>query len=246
MHWRKRSQEEIFASFGWWDRGCFLGQMTGDRCDYIQSRLERASGGKALRQLSILEVGCGGGLICEELARRGAQMSGVDPSQTALQTAREHASQSSLAEHITYKLGYAEALPYADSSFAAVVCLDVLEHVKDLHATIAEIARVLTPGGTFVFDTINRTLLARIILIWYGEHFPSGGLVPGLHDYRAFIKPAELRAVLAANQFQIQELTGFMPRGFVQGRFRMGPGWFKGVSYVGYATKTLQETPEHI
>lgn len=236
MHWRKRSQEEIFASFGWWNKGCFLGQMTGDRCDYIQSCLERAQGADAW-QRPILEVGCGGGLICEELARRGANMVGIDPSQAALQTAREHANQNNLAECITYEQGYAEALPYADNSFAAIVCLDVLEHVKDLRATIAEIARVLAPGGTFIFDTINRTLLARIILIWYGEHFPSGGLVPGIHNYHAFIKPAELRAVLEDNAFHIKELTGFMPRGFVQGRFRMKPGWFKGVSYVGYAVK---------
>ena len=237
MPWRKRSQEEIFASFGWWDKGCFLGQMTGDRCDYIQSCLERALGEDALRQQPVLEVGCGGGLICEELARRGANMVGLDPSPAALRTAREHAEQSDLADRISYEQGRAEQLPYADASFSAIVCLDVLEHVQDLSSTIAEIARVLAPGGVFVFDTINRTLLARIALIWYGEHFPSGGLTPGIHDYRAFIKPAELRARLAANNLTVHELTGFMPRGFVRGHFKMGPGWFKGVSYVGYARK---------
>ena len=235
--WRKRSQEEIFASFGWWDKGCFLGQMTGDRCDYIQACLERALGKDALQRHRILEVGCGGGLICEEMAKRGATMVGIDPSQPALATAREHARQSGLAERITYDQGYAEALPYADGSFQAIVCLDVLEHVKDLRATVAEIARVLAPGGVFVFDTINRTLLARLVLIWYGEHFPSGGLVPGIHDYHAFIKPSELWCVLEGNDFQVREMTGFMPRGFVKGHFRMGTGWFKGVSYVGYATK---------
>jgi 2-polyprenyl-6-hydroxyphenyl methylase/3-demethylubiquinone-9 3-methyltransferase len=237
MHWRKRSQEEIFASFNWWDKGCFLGQMTGDRCDYIQACLRRVLGEDALQGLEILEVGCGGGLVCEELARRGARMVGVDPSQAALHTAREHAAQSGLAERITYEHGYAEALPYDSGRFPAVVCLDVLEHVQDLGRTIAEVARVLAPGGVFVFDTINRTILARIVLIWYGEHFPSGGLVPGLHDYRAFIKPAELRCSLEANDFQVQEMTGFMPRGFTHGHFKMGPGWFKGVSYVGYALK---------
>ncbi len=239
MHWRKRSQTDIFSSFGWWDKGCFLGQMTGDRCDYIQSCLEGSLGREALWRQQILEVGCGGGLICEELAGRGATMLGVDPSLPALQTAREHADQSGLAERITYEQGYAEALPFDPASFQAVVCLDVLEHVKDLRSTIAEIARVLAPGGVFVFDTINRTLLARAVLIWYGEHFPSGGLVPGIHDYHAFIKPAELRGVLEASHFEIKELTGFMPRGFVHGRFKMGPGWFKGVSYVGYAIKPV-------
>ncbi|HEY1352642.1 MAG TPA: bifunctional 2-polyprenyl-6-hydroxyphenol methylase/3-demethylubiquinol 3-O-methyltransferase UbiG [Ktedonobacteraceae bacterium] len=239
MRWRKRSQEEIFASFNWWDQGCFLGQMTGDRCDYIQACLQQVLGEAALTHQEILEVGCGGGLICEELAQRGATMVGVDPSQGALQTAREHAASSGLADRVTYQQGYAEELPYAAGRFQAVICLDVLEHVQHLGRTIAEVARVLAPGGVFVFDTINRTFLARMLLIWYGEHFPSGGLVPGIHNYRTFIKPAELRCSLEANDLQVQEITGFMPHGFVRGRFKMGPGWFKGVSYVGYATKPV-------
>jgi 2-polyprenyl-6-hydroxyphenyl methylase / 3-demethylubiquinone-9 3-methyltransferase len=235
--WRKHSQEEIFSSFGWWDKGCFLGQMTGDRCDYIQACVERAKGARALQGLRVLEVGCGGGLICEDMARRGATMTGVDPSEQALQAARSHAAQSGLEQQITYDQGYAEVLPYASDSFEAVICLDVLEHVKNLGQTIQEIARVLAPGGIFVFDTINRTLLARVVLIWYGEHFPSGGLVPGIHNYQSFIKPAELQFVLEGNEFEIQEITGFMPRGLVGGHFKMGPGWFKGVAYVGYALK---------
>lgn len=235
--WRKHSQEEIFSSFGWWDKGCFLGQMTGDRCDYIQSCAERAMGAGALKALRVLEVGCGGGLICEDLARRGAIMVGVDPSEEALRAAREHADQGGLAQRITYEQGYAEALPYASGSFQLIVCLDVLEHVKSLGQTIHEIARVLAPGGIFVFDTINRTLLARAVLIWYGEHFPSGGLVPGIHNYASFIRPAELNYALESHDLQVHELTGFMPRGLVHGRFKMGPGWFKGVAYVGYASK---------
>lgn len=237
MFTRKRTQEEIFANFGWWDKGCFLGQMTGDRCDYIQSRIERVFGANALAQQEVLEVGSGGGLICEQLARRGATMVGIDPSQGALETARIHAQQNGLGQSIYYQQGYAEALPYADGSFSAIVCLDVLEHVHDLPATIREVARALAPGGVFVFDTINRTLIARAVLIWYGEHFPSGGLTPGIHSYKSFIKPVELRAELARSALQVRELTGFMPRGFVHGRFKMSPGWFKGVSYVGYATK---------
>lgn len=237
MFKRKRSQREIFASLDWWDEGCFLGQMTGDRCDYIESCITRAYGQGALQQQEILEIGCGGGLICEQLARRKATMVGIDLSEGALAAARAHARQSGLGHIIHYEQASAEALPYADGSFSVIICLDVLEHVRDLKATIAEITRVLAPGGIFVFDTINRTLIARAVLIWYGEHFPSGGLTRGIHSYHDFIKPAELRAILAANELRVQDLTGFMPRGYVDGHFKMGPGWFIGISYVGYAIK---------
>jgi 2-polyprenyl-6-hydroxyphenyl methylase/3-demethylubiquinone-9 3-methyltransferase len=234
---RKRSQEEIFSSFGWWDKGCFLYQMTGDRCDYIESCITKVVGKGSIAQQRILEVGCGGGLICEQLAQRGAEMVGIDPSQGALDTAAAHAQERGLSQRIHYQQGYAESLPFADSSFSAIVCFDVLEHVRDLKTTIKEIARVLAPGGVFVFDTINRTLIARAVLIWYGENFPSGGLKPGIHNYHAFIKPVELQDIISVNGLQVRELRGFMPRGFVNGRIKMGPGWFKSVAYVGYATK---------
>jgi 2-polyprenyl-6-hydroxyphenyl methylase/3-demethylubiquinone-9 3-methyltransferase len=234
---RKLPQDEIFGSFAWWDKGCFLYQMTGDRCDYIESCIIQVFGKGSLTQQEILEVGCGGGLICEQLAHRGAIMVGIDPSPGALATARKHAQEQGLGHNIYYQQGYAESLPYANGSFSAIVCFDVLEHVRDLNATIKEVARVLAPGGVFVFDTINRTLLARALLIWYGENFPSGGLKPGIHNYEGFIKPIELQGLLTVNGLQVRELTGFIPRGFVNGHFKMGPGWFKGVAYVGFATR---------
>ena len=234
---RKRSQEEIFSSYDWWDKGCFLNQMTGDRCDYIESCITRVFGEHALAQQEILEIGSGGGLICEQLAQRQAIMMGIDPSPGALAEARKHAQQSGFGQIIYYQQGYAEDLPYADGSFSVIICLDVLEHVRDLAATIHEIARVLAPGGIFVFDTINRTLFARAVLICYGENFPSG-LTPGIHSYhRGFIKPIELHRHLSRSDLQVREMTGFIPRGLSQGHVKMGPGWFMGVSYVGYATK---------
>jgi 2-polyprenyl-6-hydroxyphenyl methylase/3-demethylubiquinone-9 3-methyltransferase len=237
MFKRKRTQEEIFTDFGWWEKGCFLRQMTSDRCDYIESCVNRVYGKHALAQQEILEVGSGGGLICEDLARRGVVMTGIEPVEGALLAARLHAQRQGLAQNIHYLRGVGEALPFADGSFSVIVCLDVLEHVSDLKKTIEEVARVLAPGGTFVFDTINRTLLARAVLIWYGEHFPSGGLVPGIHHYHKFIKPGELTSLMVSNGLKVREVTGFMPRGFKQGRFSMGPGGPKGIAYVGYATK---------
>ena len=125
---RKRAQEEIFTTFDWWDKSCFLYQMSGDRCDYIESCITRVFGKGALAQQEILEVGSGGGLLCEQLAQRQAIAIGIEPAAGALETARTHARQSGLGQNIYYQQGYAESLPYADSSFSAIVCLDVLEH----------------------------------------------------------------------------------------------------------------------
>src|SRR6266566_431853 len=115
---RKHSQEEIFSSYDWWGQSCLLLRITAERCDYIESRLERVFGNGALRQQEILEVGCGGGLICEELARRGAIAEGIDPSSAALEKAREHIQHSNLGHAVHFQQGCAEALPYANGSFS--------------------------------------------------------------------------------------------------------------------------------
>jgi 2-polyprenyl-6-hydroxyphenyl methylase / 3-demethylubiquinone-9 3-methyltransferase len=233
----RRSQEEIFAAYNWWDRGCLLYTITDERGDYVESCVVRVLGKNALRQQQVLEIGCGGGLVSEELARREAHVVGLDPSSEALEAARTHARQGTLGARLYFMQGYAEHLPFADGSFSVIVCLDVLEHVRNLHTTMQEIARVLAPGGVFIFDTINRTLFSRIALLWIGERFfAHRGLVPGLHSYRAFIKPAELTAVLSVCALQVGEMVGFMPR-LSGGQLKLGPGWFKGVSYAGYATK---------
>jgi 2-polyprenyl-6-hydroxyphenyl methylase/3-demethylubiquinone-9 3-methyltransferase len=213
--------------------------ITKERCDYIQSCIERAFGNGALSEQEILEIGCGGGLICQELAQRGAIVFGIDPSKEALETARTYTEQAGVGQSVSFLQGHAEQLPYADGSFSVILCLDVLEHVQNVQATLREIARVLAPGGVFIFDTINRTWLARLLLIWIGERIPNVSLVPGLHSYTAFIKPHELHAFLTQDGLQVREMVGFMPRGFKQGRIIMGPGPFMGVSYVGYARKPL-------
>ncbi len=240
---QKHSQAEIFNAYNWWDQHNLLHTITSERCDYIESRVDRIFGREALGQQEILEIGCGGGLMSEELAQRGTIIVGIDPSQDALQTARVHTRRSGLGHIVYLQHGYAESLPYAAGSFSVIVCMDVLEHVSDLAATIKEIARVLAPEGIFIFDTINRTLLARIALLWIGERFfQKNGLVPGLHNYSGFIKPAELQALLVKNGLKVHEMTGFMPA-LRKGRLTLAPGWFRGVSYVGYATKEQPISP---
>src|SRR5207253_284741 len=98
----------------WWDKSCLLLHITKERCDYIEDCANKVFGRGAFRQQEVLEVGCGGGLISEELAQRGAIVVGIDPSQGALETARNHTRQSRLGQNAYFEQGYAEALPYAD------------------------------------------------------------------------------------------------------------------------------------
>jgi 2-polyprenyl-6-hydroxyphenyl methylase/3-demethylubiquinone-9 3-methyltransferase len=234
---QKLSQVEIFSDYNWWDKRNLLHTITTERCDYIESRVDRVFGREAFGQQEVLEVGCGGGLLSEGMAERRVIVVGIDPSESSLQIARAHTQKSGLGQNTFFEQGYAESLPYADGSFSVIVCMDVLEHVQNLEAVIKEITRVLAPGGIFIFDTINRTPLARIALIWIGERFfQKNGLVPGLHHYEKFIKPNELKALLVKSGLKVHEMSGFMPA-FKRGHLTLSPGWFKGASYVGYATK---------
>jgi 2-polyprenyl-6-hydroxyphenyl methylase/3-demethylubiquinone-9 3-methyltransferase len=157
-----------------------------------------------------LDVGCGGGLLAEEFARLGFAVTGIDPSEPSLETARAHAKESGLA--IEYVFGFGEDLPFDDGSFEILYCCDVLEHVKNLDQTIGEIARVLEPGGVFLYDTINRTLRSKLVMIKVFQDWDSTRLVdPGLHDWTMFIKPSELRSCLATHGLEERDLVGIAP-----------------------------------
>jgi 2-polyprenyl-6-hydroxyphenyl methylase/3-demethylubiquinone-9 3-methyltransferase len=239
----KLSQQEIFGNYNWWDQRNILYTITTERCDYIESRVDRIFGREAFGQQEVLEIGCGGGLLSEGMAKRRALVVGIDSSESSLQVARAHTQKSGLGQNTFFEQGYAETLPYADGSFSVIVCMDVLEHVQDLQGVIKEITRVLAPGGIFIFDTINRTPIARIALIWIGERFfQKNGLVPGLHSYDKFIKPLELKELIAKSGLKVCEMSGFMPT-LKRGHLTLSPGWFKGVSYVGYATKETSTIP---
>ncbi|MGY6553400.1 MAG: bifunctional 2-polyprenyl-6-hydroxyphenol methylase/3-demethylubiquinol 3-O-methyltransferase UbiG [Wenzhouxiangella sp.] len=158
----------------------------------------------------VLDLGCAGGFMAEALDERGAQVTGIDPAEGAIAAARAHAEQT--GRTIRYEVGVGEALPYAAQSFDAVVCVDVLEHVQDLQQVIREVARVLRPDGLFLFDTINRNLLARLATITVAEDILR--LLPrGTHDPAMFIKPVELRQAMLAAGLQPGRFTGLGPRG---------------------------------
>ena len=187
------------------------------------------------RGKAVLDLGCAGGFMAEALAARGATVTGIDPAADAIEAARRHAAQGGLA--IAYDVGVGESLPYADAAFDVVVCVDVLEHVADLHKVLAEIARVLRPGGLFLYDTINRNPLARLATITMAEDVLR--LLPrGTHDPAMFIRPTELRAAMQGAGLVPGPITGLGPRG-VNRRFDLtfGPLPLTAILFMGLARK---------
>jgi len=185
----------------------------------------------------VLDLGCAGGFMAEALADRGARVTGIDPAAEAIEAARAHARQT--ARPISYDVGVGEALPYPSAAFDAVVCVDVLEHVADLDKVLSEVARVLRPGGRFLYDTINRNPLARLATITMAEDVL--GLLPkGTHDPAMFITPAELRSALARAGLTAGPQTGLGPRGLTRRRdFTFGPLPSKAIIYMGLADRPV-------
>ena len=190
---------------------------------------------------AVLDLGCAGGFMAEALAKRGAQVTGIDPATDAVDAARAHACESGL--RIRYDVGVGEALPYDTASFDAVVCVDVLEHVSDLRKVLSEVARILRPGGVFLFDTINRNPLARLATITIAEDLLR--LLPrGTHDPAMFIRPAELRAAMQVAGLVPGATTGLGPRG-INRRLDLtfGPLPLTAILYMGIARKPVDARP---
>jgi 2-polyprenyl-6-hydroxyphenyl methylase / 3-demethylubiquinone-9 3-methyltransferase len=183
----------------------------------------------------VLDLGCAGGFMAEAMAARGARVIGIDPAADAVEAARRHSRAQGLT--IQYDVGVGEALPYDTAGFDAVVCVDVLEHVADLNRVLAEVARVLRPGGLFLFDTINRTPIARLATITIAEDVLR--LLPrGTHDPALFIKPRELRHAIQGAGMVPGPITGLGPRG-VNRRLDLtfGPLPLTAILYMGLARK---------
>ncbi len=182
---------------------------------------------------TVLDLGCAGGFMAEALTSSGANVIGIDPAAQAIAAATAHAKHMDYA--IQYDVGIGENLPYPDNYFDAIVCVDVLEHVTDLTKVLAEIARVLKPGGLFLYDTINRNMIARLATITIAEDVLR--LLPkGTHDPKMFIKPRELRDALVKAGFIVGPQTGLGPRGLNRrGDITFGKIIIKVVLYMGIA-----------
>lgn len=187
----------------WWDPRGEMGALHAinpARTRYI----EKVAGG--LQGKTALDVGCGGGILTEALARGGADALGIDLADASIQVARQHAAEQGLA--VQYRLVSTEDLAAErPQSFDLVCCLEMLEHVPDPAAVVAACARLARPGGTVVFSTINRNPKAYAFMILGAEY--TLGLVPkGTHEYAKFIRPSELDRWARAAGLEPREVIG--------------------------------------
>lgn len=194
----------------WWDPdGTFapLHKLNPPRLGFIRDRLCRHFGLEARRMrplegLSILDVGCGGGLVSEPLARMGARLTAIDAAEESIAAAQAHAAEMGLA--IDYRVASADTLA---GEFDAVVSLEVVEHVADADLFLGACVRLTRPGGALVLSTINRTPKAYAMAILGGEYLLRW-LPAGTHDFRKFIRPSELAAALRRHGVTVAELAG--------------------------------------
>lgn len=186
----------------WWDlNGEFqpLHGMNPLRANYIDQH-------SPVAERAVLDVGCGGGILTEALAQRGARVTGIDMGEAPLTVAREHAKQSGL--EIDYRHGTAEQLAAEQSGhYDIVTCLEMLEHVPDPASVIAACAALVKPGGTVYFSTINRTPKAWGLAV-VGAEYILGLLPKGTHDYKKFIRPSELASYARSGGLQLEDIAG--------------------------------------
>ena len=160
---------------------------------------------KAFEGLRFLDIGCGGGLLSEPMARLGAEVMGADASEVNIEVAKIHAKQSGL--EIDYRAETSEALEQAGEKFDVILNMEVVEHVADVDLFMSSCARMIKPGGLMFVATINRTLKAKALAIFMAENVLRW-LPKGTHEYEKLVRPEEIEAPLNAEDMQIIDRTG--------------------------------------
>lgn len=199
----------------WWNPdGKFrpLHKFNPVRLGYIRDRSAAHFGrdvkaGRPFSGLKLLDIGCGGGLLSEPMARLGAEVVGIDPAPTNIAVARLHAGESGLA--VDYRATDAETLAGSGERFDVVLAMEVVEHVPDRDAFIAACGALLRPGGLLFVATINRTPKAYALAI-FGAEVVLRWLPRGTHDYAKLVRPAELQGALAAAGLAVADRSGMV------------------------------------
>lgn len=199
------SEIEKFSAVAskWWDmEGEFapLHKINPLRTQWILDHANKLEGKK------VIDVGCGGGILAESLAKAGANVTGIDLAQKSLTVARLHCLESQLS--IDYKKIPAEEMAEQyPEHFDVVTCMEMLEHVPDPHSIIRACTQMVKPGGWVFFSTINRNLKSFLQLIVAAEYIL--GMVPrGTHSYKQLLKPSELRQTIEQSGLSIRDIKG--------------------------------------
>jgi len=223
----------------WWDEAGPMGplhKLNPVRLTYIRDRICAhlgldPRGHRALAGVQALDIGCGGGLLCEPLARLGADVTGIDLVSANLIAARSHAEAAGL--EIAYREIAAEQLAADGARFDLVCAMEVVEHVSDVPGFLASCATLVRPGGALVLATLNRTIRSFALGIVAAEYI-LGWLPRGTHQWSRFLRPSEVARSLRSQRLRITDLTGvtYDP---LRDRFRLGPD--TAVNYMLFAVR---------
>jgi len=207
---RIKSKNEEFDLFNqlseeWWnENGKFkiLHQIKKHRITYILEQINKES----IKKLKILDVGCGGGIICEPLARLGANVTGIDFAPNNIKAAKIHSKKNKLNINYMYKDIEKSKI---DEKFDVILMFEVLEHLDNWKKTIKKIKKNLNTNGTIIISTINRNLLSRLFAINIAENILNW-IPKGTHDYNKLIKPEELKSTLSQENFHFKNIKGLV------------------------------------
>ncbi|HEX6113374.1 MAG TPA: bifunctional 2-polyprenyl-6-hydroxyphenol methylase/3-demethylubiquinol 3-O-methyltransferase UbiG [Geminicoccaceae bacterium] len=232
---------ERFADLAehWWDASgplAPLHKLNPVRLGYIRDRICARAGRDPLGEhplagLAALDVGCGGGLLCEPLARLGATVTGIDPAPASIEAAVRHARASGLA--IDYRVAAAQQLLTEGRRFDLVCAMEVVEHVADQEGFLQACAALVRPGGGLVLATLNRTFRAFALGIVAAEYV-LGWLPRGTHSWQRFVRPSEAARALRRAGLNIEDLTGVVYDP-LRDRFRLSRD--AAVNYMLFATR---------
>ena len=212
----------------WWDRNSEfkpLHDINPLRMGFIDEQLNLAG-------RKVLDVGCGGGILTEAMAHRGAEVSGIDMGEAPLAVAKLHLLESNLI--VDYQQASAEDYAHTrQSAYSVITCLEMLEHVPDPASVLKACYEMLEPGGHLFLSTINRNPKSYLFAI-LGAEYVLRMLPKGTHDYAKFIKPSELSAMARAAGFVLQKTTG-MTYNLLTQKYKLGNDL--DVNYLMYLTK---------